>query len=48
MVPLGSGSEHLEILAQLSRKLMDENYIKELKNANSEEKIMHLIQGGIS
>lgn len=48
LVPRGSGDKHLKILSQLSRKLMNENYINELKNAQSAEKVTELIQGGIS
>ncbi|WP_432722984.1 PTS sugar transporter subunit IIA [Staphylococcus equorum] len=48
LVPKNNEGKHLKILSQLSRKLIDENYIKELKNAKSEVKISELIQGGIS
>lgn len=48
LVPKNNEVKHLKILSQLSRKLIDENYIKELKNAKSEVKISELIQGGIS
>ena len=48
LVPKDNESKHLEILSQLSRKLIDESYIKELKNAKSKNKISQLIQGGIS
>src|SRR5699024_3426093 len=48
LVPKDNESKHLEILSQLSRKLIDESYIKELKNAKSKNQISQLIQGGIS
>lgn len=48
LVPKNNEGKHLKILSQLSRKLIDENYIKKLKNAKSEVKISELIQGGIS
>lgn len=48
LVPKDNESKHLEILSQLSRKLIDESYIKELKNAKSKNKISQLIQGGLS
>lgn len=34
---------HLKILAQLSRKLMDENFVSQLRDANTEQEIYSLL-----
>jgi PTS system fructose-specific IIA component len=39
----GGDVEHLKMLAQISRKLMDENYRKELLNCNDPERIAQII-----
>lgn len=35
---------HLKLLSQLSRKLMDEDFIKLLKNSNSEDEILEALK----
>jgi PTS system fructose-specific IIC component len=45
LVPEDSGNEHLSILADVSRKLMNEEIIERLKNSNSEEEIKNILLG---
>lgn len=45
LVPENSGSEHLNILADISRKLMDEELVERLKQSNSEEEIKNILLG---
>ncbi len=44
IVPMSAGSEHLRILSKLSAKLMDEEFVKQLKTAQAEQ-VVALING---
>ncbi|MBC6316126.1 PTS fructose transporter subunit IIA [Listeria grandensis] len=47
LVPETGGQEHLRLLSQLSRKLMDPDFVAKLKSG-SEQEILTLVQGVIS
>lgn len=42
-VPEGEASKHIEVLAGLSHKILDENFRKNLENANTEDEVLELI-----
>lgn len=42
-VPQGSSNEHLEILSNLSRKLMNDHFRKSLKSAETPDEIIEII-----
>ncbi len=46
-VPQESSNQHLKILAALSRKLMDEEFIKQLKETNDEELLIKVIESTV-
>lgn len=46
-VPQESSNQHLKILAALSRKLMDEKFIKELKETDDEELLINVIESAV-
>ncbi|WP_425255281.1 fructose-specific PTS transporter subunit EIIC [Mammaliicoccus sciuri] len=45
LVPENNGEEHLNILANLSRKLMDKEFTNQLISSNSKEEIVNLLSG---
>lgn len=45
LVPEDSGNEHLGILADVSRKLMDEHIVERLQSSDSEEEIKNILLG---
>ncbi|MEB8132878.1 fructose-specific PTS transporter subunit EIIC [Mammaliicoccus sciuri] len=45
LVPENNGEEHLNILANLSRKLMDKEFTNQLISSNSNEEIVNLLSG---
>ncbi len=47
LVPDGSSNEHLDILSALSRKLMNQEFIDQLKASQSEAEIKELLLGGV-
>ncbi|NLP45536.1 MAG: PTS sugar transporter subunit IIA [Epulopiscium sp.] len=42
-----SGNEHLKILAKISRKLMKEDFRSSLRNADTKESILNIIQDAV-
>lgn len=47
LVPDGSSNEHLDILSALSRKLMNQEFVDQLKASPSEAEIKELLLGGV-
>lgn len=45
LVPENNGEEHLNILANISRKLMDKEFTNQLISSNSKEEIVNLLSG---
>lgn len=44
-VPKTAGSEHLDILSGLARKLMKESFRQSLRNSQTEEEILSILKG---
>ncbi|WP_066195419.1 fructose-specific PTS transporter subunit EIIC [Gracilibacillus timonensis] len=47
LVPEGNSNEHLDILSNLSRRLVNQDFVDTLKQSQSEQKIKELLIGGI-
>lgn len=43
--PMDSNSNYIDVLASLSRKLMDDDFVFNIKNSNSKNKILNYIGG---
>tara|TARA_B100000965_G_C19566632_1_gene747140 strand:- start:961 stop:1410 length:450 start_codon:yes stop_codon:yes gene_type:complete len=47
-VPQESSNQHLKILAALSRKLMNKEFIKQLKETNDKKELIKVIEGVVA